>query len=193
MVGTAEDKWLARNVMPLVAAEGNRCAHTCSQQPARRRHSPNTCRLQTNDLLLLLLSDCFLSPPPPQHTCSVPSPVAALRSACQPVLSSLRMPSTRNEEYRYTDISPLLAASLTMAPADAAVSAQQLEELAVPEAAGSRVVLVNGAFRPELSDLSAVAGGAAGLYVGAAAGAPADALQQLVSCSCAVGSRRIVL
>jgi Fe-S cluster assembly protein SufD len=91
------------------------------------------------------------------------------------------MPSTRNEEYRYTDISPLLNAALAPAPADAAVDTQQLEQLAVPEAAGSRVVLVNGVFRPELSDLAAVG---EGVYVGGAAGAPAEAVQQLVSHSC---------
>jgi Fe-S cluster assembly protein SufD len=88
------------------------------------------------------------------------------------------MPSTRNEEYRYTDISPLLNAALVMGDADGAVDAQQLEQLAVPEAAGSRVVLVNGAFRPELSDLTALG---EGVYVGSAAGAPAEVLEQLVS------------
>jgi Fe-S cluster assembly protein SufD len=90
----------------------------------------------------------------------------------------MRMPSTRNEEYRFTDISPLLGSSLALAPADAAVDAGMLEQLELPEAAGSRIVLVNGVFRPELSDLSALP---AGCYVGGSAGAPADAVQQLVS------------
>lgn len=88
------------------------------------------------------------------------------------------MPSTRNEEYRFTDVSALLGAALVSSPADAAINTQLLEQLAVPEATGSRVVLVNGAFRPDLSDLSAVA---AGIYVGSAAGAPAESLQYLVS------------
>lgn len=90
----------------------------------------------------------------------------------------MRMPSTRNEEYRFTDISSLLSASLALAPADAAVDQQLLEQLGFPEAAGSRVVLVNGVFRPDLSDLSALPAGA---YVGSCTGAPAEALQQLVS------------
>jgi Fe-S cluster assembly protein SufD len=107
-----------------------------------------------------------------------PAALAGLRSSCQAALATLRMPSTRNEEYRYTDIAPLLAGSLTAAPGDAAVDAQLLETLALPEAAGSRVVLVNGTFRPELSDLGALPQGA---YVGGSAGAPAEALQQLVS------------
>lgn len=122
---------------------------------------------------------------PAPCSCSVPSAVSALRSSCQSALSSLRMPSTRNEEYRYTDISSLLNSALAVAPADAAVNSEQLQQLAVPEAAGSRVVLVNGTFRPELSDLSAVG---EGVYVGGAAGAPADVLQQLVSALSAVRS-----
>jgi hypothetical protein len=136
-------------------------------------------------------TDSILVQPPVQSTpwnvvfapCSVPSAVSTLRSSCQSALSSLRMPSTRNEEYRYTDISSLLNSALAVAPADVAVNSEQLEQLAVPEAAGSRVVLVNGAFRPELSDLSAVG---EGVYVGGAAGAPADVLQQLVSAWVAV-------
>jgi Fe-S cluster assembly protein SufD len=88
------------------------------------------------------------------------------------------MPSTRNEEYRFTDLSPVLNSSLALAPADAAVDAAMIEQLALPEAAGGRIVLVNGVFRQELSDLAALP---AGCYVGGSAGAPADALQQLVS------------
>ena len=40
--------------------------------------------------------------------------MGAMRSACWTALETLRMPSTRNEEYRYTDISPLLKSSLTV-------------------------------------------------------------------------------
>jgi Fe-S cluster assembly protein SufD len=87
------------------------------------------------------------------------------------------MPSTRNEDYRFTDVSGLLAATLSAAPGGAAVDAALLEQLALAEAAGSRVVMVNGLFRPELSDL---AGLPQGVYVGGSAGAPGDVLQQLV-------------
>jgi hypothetical protein len=93
----------------------------------------------------------------------------------------MRMPSTRNEEYRFTDLSPVLNSSLALAPADAAVDAAMIEQLALPEAAGGRIVLVNGVFRPELSDLSGLL---AGCYIGGSAGAPADAVQQLVSVGC---------
>jgi Fe-S cluster assembly protein SufD len=88
----------------------------------------------------------------------------------------MRMPTTRNEEYRFTDISQLTAAALT-SPADAApVDAALLDALRLPESAGSSVVLVDGRMRPELSDLTALPKGA---YVGGAAGAPAEVLQRL--------------
>lgn len=109
--------------------------------------------------------------------CSCPE-LQKLHSNCQPALMSMRMPTTRNEDYKFTDITSLLNISLSPAPADAAVHHQLLEQLDFPEAAGSRVVVVNGAFRPELSDLSALP---QGVYVGGCAGAPAEALQQLVS------------
>jgi Fe-S cluster assembly protein SufD len=87
------------------------------------------------------------------------------------------VPSTRNEEYRYTDVSPLTAAALAPAPPGAPVDAELLQRLSFPEGAGSVAVLVDGRLRPELSDLSALP---AGVYVGGAAGAPADVLQRLV-------------
>lgn len=129
-VAAAEDKWLARNVVPLVQSAASAGA----------------------------------------------AGLAELRASCQPALSTMRMPSTRNEEYRFTDLTPVLSNSLALAPADAAVDAGMLEQLALPEAAGSRIVLVNGVFRQGLSDLSALP---AGCYVGGSAGAPAEALQQL--------------
>lgn len=140
-------------------------------------HSSTHCNAQSAQNAIVHLHCSWLVLCPVCY-CSVPSAVGALQSSCQSALATLRMPSTRNEDYRYTDISPLLNASLVLAHADAAVNTQQLEQLAVPEAGGSTVVLVNGAYRPDLSDLSAVP---EGVYVGGSAGAPAEALQQLVS------------
>jgi len=90
----------------------------------------------------------------------------------------MRMPTTRNEEYRFTDVAALTSASLTPAAAGASIDAAFLEQLRFPESKGSTVVLVNGHVRSELSDLTALPKGA---YVGGAAGAPADVLKHLVS------------
>lgn len=102
-----------------------------------------------------------------------------------PALATMRMPSSRNEDYRFTDITPVLSSGLALAPADAAVDTAHIQQLAFPEAAGSTVVLVNGVFRPELSDLSELPKGS---YVGGSAGAPAEVLQQLVSGGLLLGS-----
>jgi Fe-S cluster assembly protein SufD len=96
------------------------------------------------------------------------------------------MPTTRNEEYRYTDVAALTTSALAPAPAGAAVDAALLKELHFPECAGSVVVVVDGRVRPELSDLSALPKGA---YVGSAAGAPADALKHIVSAGWGLGRR----
>ena len=89
----------------------------------------------------------------------------------------MRMPTVRNEEYRYTDIAALTRASLTPAARGAAVDAAVLQKLEFPECAGSRAVLVDGHLRAELSDLGALP---KGTYVGGVAGAPADVLQRMV-------------
>lgn len=87
------------------------------------------------------------------------------------------MPTTRNEEYRFTDVAPLTAASLAPAAPGAAVDAALLEQLRFPESDGSRMVLVDGRVRTELSDLSALP---PSVYVGGVASAPAEALERLV-------------
>ncbi|KAI8464572.1 MAG: iron-sulfur cluster assembly protein [Monoraphidium minutum] len=113
-----------------------------------------------------------------------PAGLAALRSSCVPALATLRVPTTRNEEYRFTDVAALTAAALAPAPAGAVVDAGLLERLHFPEAQGSTLVLVDGRLRPELSDLSALP---AGVYVGPATGAPAEVLQRVGELSNARG------
>jgi hypothetical protein len=88
------------------------------------------------------------------------------------------MPTTRNEEYRFTDVEPLTSAKLARPAAAAVVDAALLEGLRFPEAAGCVAVLVDGVLQPELSDLDG--GLPRGAYVGGAAGAPAAALERLV-------------
>jgi len=102
--------------------------------------------------------------------------LSSLNTTACTALGSLRMPTTRNEDYRYTDISPLLKSTLTAAPTDAAVDAAFISDLVFPEVEGSTLVMVNGRFRPELSNMGAVP---EGVYIGGAEGAPAAAVEQL--------------
>ena len=63
----------------------------------------------------------------------------------------------------------------------APISAQVVSErFPLPEAAHTRLVIVNGTLRPELSDLSGLPDG---VYVGGIQGAPATAAKLLVRCS----------
>lgn len=86
-------------------------------------------------------------------------------------MKSLRMPTTRDEDFRFTDISPLLKSSLQAARSDAELPADFVSSLVFPEAASSVVVLVNGQLRPTLSKLGGLPKGS---YVGGLAGAPAE-------------------
>ena len=98
--------------------------------------------------------------------------LANLHAGCLAALATQRMPTTRNEEYRFTDVSPLLQQALAPpagAPAGAAAAAAA--ERPLKAAAAATVVVVDGAIDEQASSL---AGLPKGVYVGGLAGAPAD-------------------
>jgi hypothetical protein len=107
-----------------------------------------------------------------------PCRLASLSAASRQALHSLRVPTSRNEEYRYTDLAPLTRSNLSAAPAAAHVDSSFVSDLALKGAEGSTVVLVNGAFRP---DLSSISGLPAGVYIGGIAQAPKEAADLIVS------------
>jgi Fe-S cluster assembly protein SufD len=73
---------------------------------------------------------------------------------------ALELPSTRDEEWRYTDVSVLARQSFAPPPADPVpVAAGEIAGLLVDEARGARLVFVNGAWSAALSDTGAVPGG----------------------------------
>ncbi|MBW4493587.1 MAG: Fe-S cluster assembly protein SufD [Oscillatoria princeps RMCB-10] len=76
-----------------------------------------------------------------------------LRSRAAALASERAIPSTRDEEWRFTDLSELLRLNLQAAePVD--VPAESVAALSLPEAAQSRLVFVNGVFAPHLSDVA---------------------------------------
>jgi len=85
----------------------------------------------------------------------------------------LAVPSTRDEDWRFTDLAPLYKTAYQPADAPGTPSREAIEPLLVPEA-GNRLVYVDGHFVPELS-----ATGADGLSVSTVAdsvrGAPGTA------------------
>lgn len=101
--------------------------------------------------------------------------IAALLSGCEPrneKLSWLRerraaaleranaltVPSTRDEEWRFTDLAPLTRVSLRPAVAAPHPRMADIADLVVPEAT-VRLTLVDGTFAPQLSDYAGVPSG----------------------------------
>ncbi|KAK9826208.1 hypothetical protein WJX81_008547 [Elliptochloris bilobata] len=118
---------------------------------------------------------CFsgrpLPAPAPASSCSAPHPLlAAMRGECTAALRTQRMPTMRNEEYRFTDITPILQTVPRLAegaPADVEAEARQHPL----EGACARVVVVDGAVDPALCNLGSLPDG---VYLGPLAGAPAE-------------------
>lgn len=74
----------------------------------------------------------------------------ALRADALERANVLSLPTTRDEEWRFTDLSPLYATSFSPAAADASAPDDLLAGHALPEA-GCRLVFVDGHFSPRLS------------------------------------------
>jgi Fe-S cluster assembly protein SufD len=81
----------------------------------------------------------------------------ALRADALERANALAVPTTRDEDWRFTDLSPLYRTTFQRAEGPAGVSAEQIAAWAVPEA-GSRLVFLDGHFAPGLSELRPEAG-----------------------------------
>jgi len=64
------------------------------------------------------------------------------------------LPTTRDEEWRFTDLSFLRQISFQAVSGEAELSLSDITPLTLPEAANSRLVLVNGVYAPDLSDVA---------------------------------------
>jgi Fe-S cluster assembly protein SufD len=73
-----------------------------------------------------------------------------LRGAALERANALAVPTTRDEDWRFTDLSPLYKTSFQRAAAPAAAPADAIRRHFLPEA-GSRLVFVDGHYAPELS------------------------------------------
>lgn len=87
----------------------------------------------------------------------------------------LAIPTKRDEEWRFTDLSPLLRVKFhSSSPVD--LAPEKLEPFLLPEANETRLVFVNGNYAPALSSLTGVPGG---VFIGSLAQLPAPQLEQL--------------
>jgi Fe-S cluster assembly protein SufD len=98
----------------------------------------------------------------------------SIAAAALPLLAASQMPSTRVESYRFTDLSPLVSKSLLPPPAPVAMAAATaaVERCSLPASDSCRVVILDGAFQPEMSTLTALP---SGVYLGDADSAPTAA------------------
>ena len=83
---------------------------------------------------------------------SSPSWLSELRARALERANALRVPTTRDEDWRFTDPSPLYKVMLEAPRQAAQVDAGALEPWLIPEAA-SRLVFVDGSFAPGLSSI----------------------------------------
>ena len=77
-------------------------------------------------------------------------------------LAQSSMPTKRDEEWRFTDLSPLMQHDF-QADGEASVAPSTVEGLTLPEASTTRLVFVNGVYSHQLSDVTDLP---KGVYVG---------------------------
>ncbi len=73
-----------------------------------------------------------------------------LRAEAVDHIGALTVPTTRDEEWRFTDLSPLTKISLQPAPRRTQLQAAEIERYRLPESA-ARLVFIDGIYAPELS------------------------------------------
>jgi Fe-S cluster assembly protein SufD len=88
-----------------------------------------------------------------------------LRNSAVAIVQELAIPTKREEEWRFTDLSSLLKVKFQAVAPQSIFSLQQLDIsfLTLPETAESCLVFINGVYAPQLS---AVTGLPAGVFVG---------------------------
>jgi Fe-S cluster assembly protein SufD len=93
-----------------------------------------------------------------------------LRQLAASWVEQSKIPSKKDEDWRFTDLSELLQFNFQLAP-KATVTPDLLVGLGLPECDRARIVFVNGVYTPELSDVSGLP---AGVWVGNLSQLPAS-------------------
>ena len=99
-----------------------------------------------------------------------PEWLARARAAALERFEGLGFPTTREEDWKYTNVAPLARSEFRPAAGPAGpLDAGEAERFVYEEARRSRLVFVGGRFRPELSALDALPGGVVALDLAEAA------------------------
>ena len=96
------------------------------------------------------LADLVQQIPPVNPNINEVFELGKLRDRAASFLSELALPTKRDEDWRFTDISPLLGVKFQTAKTQV-IGADVLDQLLVPEAVDSRLVFVNGEYKAEYS------------------------------------------
>jgi Fe-S cluster assembly protein SufD len=81
-----------------------------------------------------------------------PSWLRSIREAALARFLEMGLPTTRDEEWRFTNIAPLAKAEFQLAERDVdAITSEQVRRFVIPDLTGTRLVFVNGIFTPRLS------------------------------------------
>ncbi|KAL4531891.1 hypothetical protein Ndes2437B_g02327 [Nannochloris sp. 'desiccata'] len=103
---------------------------------------------------------------------ATPAQLSSLRSSCLAALATQRMPTNKNEDYRFTDISPVLQSTLVAPSAVSAdLVATAVAARSLKKSTAASLVVVDGALdtaHTTINDLPK------GVYVGGLVGAPSD-------------------
>jgi len=93
----------------------------------------------------------------PRQAASQQAWLKQLRSSAVETVSELTIPTTRDEEWRFTDISLLTKISLQPAHTAINLTSADIQRFSIEEA-GTRLVFVDGVYAPRLSTVAAASG-----------------------------------
>ncbi|MFB2969199.1 Fe-S cluster assembly protein SufD [Aerosakkonema sp. BLCC-F183] len=130
------------------------------------------------DAYLAELLDRVYKSTPPQSSPQAGRVMEELRDRASSVVLEHTFPTTRDEAWRFTDISPLLQVNFQL-PETSAIPSLPLSDikpLIFSEAADSRLVFVNGIYAPQLSSVANIP---SGIFVGNLTQLPENYLSRL--------------
>ncbi|HEY9881264.1 MAG TPA: Fe-S cluster assembly protein SufD [Leptolyngbyaceae cyanobacterium] len=95
--------------------------------------------------------------------------LSSLRGAAEALVSERSFPSNRDEEWRFTDLSAMLAIPFKAGKVSEAIASEAIATLTLPETAGARLVFIDGLYSADLSSTEAlpegvIVGNLASLY-----------------------------
>lgn len=90
------------------------------------------------------------------QTATAPSWLRRLRENAMARFEEVGFPTTKDEEWKYTNVAPIARTGFTPLPSDETSTLDDFASLGIPETRDSQLVFVNGRLRDDLSSLTAL-------------------------------------